>query len=180
VNVVVIDNGGQWTHLEYRALKELGTDVKILPNSTRAEEIECDALVLSGGKGSVNDGMGFCDEYLDKLGVPVLGICMGLHIIARHFGGQVEKGAGEYGKIEISVTDRDEIFANLPKNFNVWESHGEEVTFLPDCFSLLASSETCKVEAVKLKDVYGVQFHPEVRETENGKAIMRNFLELTR
>jgi len=176
MDIIVIDNGGQWTHLERRTLRELGASARILPNTTEAESIECDGLILSGGKGSVNKGCGQCDEYL-KLGIPVLGICMGLHIIAKHFGGMVERGKGEYGRTRIRIIESDELFRGLPGSIEVWESHSEEVTAIPENFSLLASSDGCEVQAIRFKNIYGVQFHPEVKETQYGKEIIKNFLE---
>ncbi len=176
MDVVVIDNGGQWTHLEHRNLKDLGVNSRILPNTTDPESINCDAIILSGGRGSVNQGCGLCDEYL-KLDKPVLGICMGLHIIANHFGGTVRRGRGEFGRTTINIIDHDDIFKGLPEKIDVWESHSEEVTSLPKNFSLLASSESCDVQAIKFKNIYGVQFHPEVKETQYGKDIIKNFLE---
>ncbi len=175
MDVIVIDNGGQWTHLERRALRELGASVRILPNTTEVESIECDALILSGGRGSVNQGCGLCDEYL-KLDIPVLGICMGLHIIAKHFGGTVKRGKGEYGRTSIRIIESDDLFNGLPGSIEVWESHSEEVTAIPENFSLLASSDGCEVQAIRFKNIYGVQFHPEVRETQYGKEILKNFL----
>jgi GMP synthase (glutamine-hydrolysing) len=176
MDVIVIDNGGQWTRLEHKALIGLGINSRIAPNTTDPNDIECDALILSGGRGSVNEGHGLCEEYLE-LGLPVLGICMGLHIIAKHFGGAVEGGKGEYGRTRVRIVDGDDIFAGLPESFEVWESHSDEVVSMPEGFSLLASSDSCGVQAISSGSTYGVQFHPEVMETQYGKDIIRNFLE---
>jgi GMP synthase (glutamine-hydrolysing) len=178
MDVIVVDNGGQWTHLEHRALRELGVSSKIVPNTTDPKDIECDALILSGGRGSVNEGCGRCDDYLE-LGIPVLGICMGLHIMAKHFGGAVERGKGEYGRTEVRVIDSDDIFAGLPDRLEVWESHSDEVVSMPEGFSVLASSDSCRVQAMRSGSAYGIQFHPEVKETQHGREIIKNFLEVS-
>ena len=177
MKVVIVDNGGQWTHREWRVLKEIGVEAEIIPNNTPVEKVECDAMVLSGGKGSVSDVLGGCVDYLEKLSIPILGICMGLHIMAVHFGGEVGKGKiGEFGKTEIELDERNELFKELPEKFFVWESHNEEVKKAPENFKILAHSKNCKVEAMRYKNMYGIQFHPEVRETEYGKQIFKNFL----
>jgi GMP synthase (glutamine-hydrolysing) len=183
MKVYVIDNGGQWTHREWRVLKYLDVDTKIIPNDTPFEELDVDGLVLSGGAGSTagESVPGKIDEYLDRADFPILGICFGHHYMSLHFGGKTglaEKP--EFGRMEIVVDEEDELFAGLPKTFNAWLSHNDEVKELGGDFVILAHSSNCKIEAYKYlkKPFYGVQFHPEVEHTEHGYDIFRNFLEL--
>lgn len=184
MKVYVIDNGGQWTHREWRMLRYIGVEAEIVPNTTPLEKLkDADALVLSGGAPRVGlrEKLGNCDEYLVYADIPILGICAGHQYMARFFGGVVEEAKlPEYGKVEIEVIEEDILFKNLPKKFIVWESHNDEVTKLPKDFILLASSPNCKVQAMKHKSkpLFGLQFHPEVEHTQYGKEIFMNFLEI--
>lgn len=184
MKVYVIDNGGQWTHREWRVLRYLGADAEIVANTTPFEKIEdADALVLSGGASRVGlqKKLGRCDEYLAKASFPVLGICAGHQFMARFFGGSVGIAKKpEYGKVEIEIIEEDVLFKGLPKKMVVWESHNDEVTKLPEDFILLASSPNCKIQAMKHREkpFFGLQFHPEVEHTQYGKEIFMNFLEL--
>lgn len=185
MKVYVIDNGGQWTHREWRVLKYLKVDTKILPNSTPFEEIgEVDALVLSGGSPSIASEagrMGRNGEYLDKAEFPILGICAGMQFICTHFGGTMGPAARpEFGKATLHVDEDGDIFNGLPRQFTVWQSHNDEVKTLTDDFQLLAHTDSCKVEAVKhkKKPIYGLQFHPEVENTDHGYDIFANFLKV--
>lgn len=187
MKIYVVDNGGQWTHREWRVLKYLGVDTKIVPNTTEVEKIgDVDGLVLSGGApriGSENQKLGNIGEYLQKLSVPILGICVAHQYIAIHFGGSA--GAARvpaYGKVEVTVEREDELFEGLPKKFIAWESHNDEVQTLPEALECLAHSENCKVEAMKhrKRPIYGVQFHPEVEHTQYGEQIFRNFIKVCR
>jgi GMP synthase (glutamine-hydrolysing) len=183
MKVYVIDNGGQWTHREWRVLRDLGADTKIVPNTTPFDEIgDADALVLSGGAPSVASDaarMGNNGEYLDKAIFPILGICAGMQFISEHFGGRLGPGAiPEFGKVELKVLSHEDLFRGLPSEFNVWASHNDEVKVVPEGFEVTAFSPSCPVEAVRSvsRPIYGVQFHPEVENTENGTKIFQNFL----
>jgi len=183
MKVYVIDNGGQWTHREWRVLRYIGADAEIVANTTPIEELsDADALVLSGGAPRVGlqDKLGKCDEYLKYMDVPILGICAGHQFMARFFGGEASPAkVPEYGKVEIEVVEEDVLFRGLPRKMIVWESHNDEVTRLPSNFILLASSPNCKVQAMRheSRPLFGLQFHPEVEHTEYGKEIFQNFLE---
>jgi GMP synthase (glutamine-hydrolyzing), N-terminal domain or A subunit len=172
----VIDNHGQFTHLEQRALRELGVDVEILDNDTPAAEIEADGLVLSGGPDI--DRIGNCPAYLD-LEIPVFGICLGMQVIAAELGGDV--GSGDYGgyaDVTVEITDTaDPLVGSLAPDTRVWASHADEVTRVPDGFERTGRSDICEVEAMSDtdRDLYGVQFHPEVAHTEEGMAVFENF-----
>lgn len=186
MKVYVVDNGGQWTHREWRMLKYLNVETKIIPNTTPFEELDVDALVLSGGApriGMENPKLGLTSEYLDKADFPILGICVGFQYIILHFGGKTGIAEiPEYGKTEIFVDLEDDLFYGLPKRFQVWESHNDEIKEITSEFEVLAHSENCKFQAVKYKKkpFYGVQFHPEVEHTEYGKEIFERFLEIAK
>jgi GMP synthase (glutamine-hydrolysing) len=179
--VYVIDNGGQWTHRIWRVLREIGCETKIIPNTTPVSEIDADALVLSGGAPRVvweSPRLGNCTDYLNEFHGPIMGICVGLQLMAIHCGGKAGPSkVPEYGLAKIRVIEEDDLFKGLPKEFLVWESHNDEVKNAPG-FKVLAVSENCSVQAVKHSDrpYYGVQFHPEVNNTEHGEEIYRNFV----
>ncbi|WP_123538249.1 GMP synthase subunit A [Halosimplex salinum] len=173
----VIDNHGQFTHLEQRALRDLGVDVELVDNETPPEEIDADGLVLSGGPSI--DRIGNCPDYLD-LDVPVLGICLGHQVIARELGGEVGEGDyGGYADVTVDVLDdTDPLLGSLAPSVRVWASHADEVVRVPDGFERTAESDICAVEAMSDVDrnLYGVQFHPEVAHTERGDEVFENFL----
>lgn len=182
LKVYVIDNGGQWTHREWRVLRDIGADCKMVPNTTPFEELDVDGLVLSGGAPRIETEamkLGRTSEYLEKADFPILGICVGMQFMALHFGGQAgPAGVPEFGKVELYVDEVDTLFKDLPKKFVAWESHNDEVKVLPKDFELLAHSDNCKVQAYRhlAKPFFATQFHPEVEQTENGYEIFKNFL----
>jgi len=182
MDIPVIDNGGQWTHKEWRVLRDLGVSTQILPNTTRLSEIRADGLVLSGGAPRVGlheKKMGRNGEYLDGAEFPVLGICAGLQFMAIHFGGEAHPAiTPEFGKASLTVEIQDALFSGLPAQFEVWESHNDEVTRAPDGFEILARSADCPIQAIRSlkRPLYGVQFHPEVEDTKFGREIFQNFV----
>jgi GMP synthase (glutamine-hydrolysing) len=175
--IVVVDNHGQFTHLERRALRDLGVETGLVDNDTPPSEIDADGLVLSGGPDM--DRIGRCPEYLD-LDVPVLGICLGMQLIAAELGGRV--GGGEYGgyaDVTVRIEDEtDPLVGSLAPETRVWASHADEVKALPDGFVRTATSDVCDIEAMSDtdRDLYGVQWHPEVAHTEQGEEVFENFL----
>ncbi|MFT4890325.1 MAG: GMP synthase (glutamine-hydrolyzing) [Halobacteriales archaeon] len=174
--IVVVDNHGQFTHLEQRALRELGVDTEIVDNETPPAEIDADGLVLSGGP-SIED-VGRCSDYLE-MDVPVFGICLGMQFMAQDLGGSV--GAGDYGgyaDVTVDIADdEDPLVGSLAPESRTWASHADEVKGLPPGFELTARSEVCDVEAMSDvdRDLYGVQWHPEVAHTEEGTEVFENF-----
>ncbi len=186
VKIFVVDNGGQWTHREWRSLKYLDVETKIIPNTTSFSEIldeKINGLVLSGGAPRIGlaDSLGNIDEYLKNASFPILGICAGHQYMARFFGGDAKPAkVPEFGKVDLEIIKEDDLFKGVPKKSIVWESHNDEITKIPDCFDLLASSEDCKVQAIKHKKrpFYGLQFHPEVENTEYGETMFKNFVEI--
>jgi len=181
VKVYVVDNGGQWTHRIWRVLREVGCDSKIIPNTTPVGDIDADALVLSGGAARVvweSPKLGNCIDYFERFQGPILGECLGMQLMAIHFGGKAGPSEiPEFGLSRLRVIEEDDLFKGLPKEFLVWESHNDEVKEAPN-FTVLALSENCRIQAVKHwhKPLYGVQFHPEVNNTEHGEEILRNFV----
>jgi GMP synthase (glutamine-hydrolysing) len=144
-------------------------------------EIDADGLIMSGGAPRIaweSPKLGNCIDYLNEFDGPILGICVGLQLMAIHCGGKAGPSkVPEYGLARIRVMEEDDLFKGLPKEFLVWESHNDEVKEAPG-FAILAVSDNCSVQAVKHlnKLYYGVQFHPEVNNTEHGEDILRNFV----
>jgi GMP synthase (glutamine-hydrolysing) len=184
MRILVVDNGGQWTHREWRVLRDLNVDSEIISNSTPLDKIKADGLVLSGGAPRVGldqERMGMCGEYIDKAGVPILGICAGHQFMATHLGGKAGPSkVPEFGKMMITVDDEDELFKGLPTEFVAWESHNDEVTELPSDFVALAHSDSCLIQAMKhtSKPLYGLQFHPEVEHTDSGYEMFQAFIDI--
>lgn len=181
--IYVVDNGGQWTHKIWRVLRELECESKIIANDTSIKEIDADALILSGGAPRIaweSPKLGSCMEYLDKFDGPILGICVGHQLMAIYHKGKAGPAEiPEYGLARIKILEENDLFKGLPEEFNVWESHNDEVKEA-DEFYILAESENCRIQAMKhkLKDHYGLQFHPEVNDTEYGEQILKNFVKI--
>jgi GMP synthase (glutamine-hydrolysing) len=179
--IAVIDNHGQFTHLEGRALRDLGVDTEILDNDTDPAAIDADGLVLSGGPEM--DRVGRCAEYLD-LEVPVFGICLGMQFLADELGGSTASGDyGGYADVDVKVLEADDpLVGSLASETRVWASHADEVDEVPEGFTRTAKSDVCEVEAMSNPEagLYGVQWHPEVAHTEEGQEVFENFLEICR
>mgnify|MGYP001200552690 CR=1 FL=1 len=178
----VVDNGGQWTHREWRMLRYLGVDTKIITNNTPVSELrELDGLLLSGGAARVGltGELGNCGAYLG-LEIPILGICAGHQFMARHYGGDArEAPQPEYGAMEITlVGGGGALFSGTPEKQIVWESHNDEVHPIPDGFFITAKSDSCEVQGMENEEGtrFGLQFHPEVNDSEFGNEIMKNFV----
>lgn len=186
MRIWVVDNGGQWTHREWRVLRYLKQDTRMVDNKTPIAELEAaelDGLLLSGGAPRVGvDGtLGACAHYIDRLDVPILGICAGHQFLARHFGGEAAPGkTPEFGAVEMVVTDPDDILRDVPERSTVWGSHHDEVSVVPDAFQVLAHSGTCPVQVMRHRErpLFGMQFHPEVEHTEAGVTMFRNFVRI--
>lgn len=175
--ICVVNNHGQFNHLIHRALRDLDIEVALVSNTTPPQEIATKyrGIILGGGPDIGRAGV--CAEYLD-LGIPVLGICLGLHIIAKKFGGVVTPGkSGGYGSVDVNIREHDDILKGYPEKISVWASHADAVCKVPDGFSVLARSDICDVEAIALPDkkIYGLQWHPEVSHTHDGSRVYLNF-----
>nr|AIF05603.1 GMP synthase, small subunit (guaA) [uncultured marine group II/III euryarchaeote KM3_185_F09] len=182
----VIDNGGQWTHREWRMLRYLEVDTQIVPNGASLDDLrELDGLLLSGGAARVGitGELGNCAAFLD-MDLPILGICAGHQFMARHYGGDcAEADSPEFGAMEITLVDGGgPMFEGTPDTQVVWESHNDEVTVVPEEFHVTAGSNSCRVQAMQneVGDRFGLQFHPEVNDSEYGARIMENFVEICR
>ena len=180
----VVDNGGQWTHREWRMLRYLGVDTQIIENTTPVSELrELDGLILSGGAARIglSGELGNCAEFLE-LKIPILGICAGHQFMARHYGGDArESPQPEFGAMKIDlVNGGGAIFENTADTQTVWESHNDEVHVLPKGFFITASSESCNIQGMEndAGDRFGLQFHPEVNDSEFGKEMFANFVEV--
>ncbi len=187
MKINVVDNGGQWTHREYRVLRDLGIECQIIANdSTSSDADNLDGLVLSGGAPSINDELdklGNIGRFIEDHEYPILGICVGAQFIALHYGGKVGAASKpEFGKAEITVIENSRILKGVPKKIIAWENHNDEVKELPKDFVNIASSETCKIQVFehRSKPIFGIQFHPEVNNTQYGKEIFQNFIEICR
>jgi GMP synthase (glutamine-hydrolysing) len=183
LRIDIVDNGGQWTHREWRVVKYLGAETRIIPNTTPLEEIEADALVLSGGSPRIEREMaklGCIGDYLDDGQTPILAICVGFHFMAMYYGGEAGLAeVPEFGRIEIEVLEEDTILKGIPKRFIAWESHNDEVKRLPPGFRAIARSVSCANQAFAHDERpwFGTQFHPEVEHTEHGSEIFQNFID---
>jgi GMP synthase (glutamine-hydrolysing) len=181
--VVVLDFGGQYTQLIARRVREQKVFSSILPCTTSLEEIrklEPAGIILSGGPSSVYDpDAPKCDPAVLHMGIPVLGICYGMQWIAKNLGGQVEPaGRREYGPAQLNLEGcASDLFHNFPHTLKIWTSHGDHVLALPEGFYATAKTANAVASAEDPKrKIYAVQFHPEVKHTERGTEILRNFL----
>ncbi len=180
--ILVVDFGSQYTQLIARRLRELGVYCEIQPCTATAEAIRAfrpRGVVLSGGPASVlAAGSPRVDRAAFELGVPVLGICYGLQLLAHELGGAVSSAAQrEYGPAAIDVKQSSPLFRDLPARLDVWMSHGDRVEALPPGFEPIASTASSPYAAVedRRRRFYGVQFHPEVAHTPRGRELLRNF-----
>lgn len=180
--VVILDFGGQYTQLIARRVREIGVYSEIVPFNISVDALKgkkAQALILSGGPSSVYEqGAPHCDPAVLELGVPVLGICYGLQLMAYFLGGEVQPSTRrEYGSAEIEATTNGRLLAGLPGRLRVWMSHGDYVSRLPQGFVITAATDAAIGAAEDFgRRLYGVQFHPEVAHTPHGTEILRNFL----
>jgi GMP synthase (glutamine-hydrolysing) len=181
--IIVLDFGGQYNQLIARRIRDLGVYSELHPNTITVEEIKAmnpKGIIFSGGPNSVyGEGAPRCDEEIFELGIPVLGICYGMQLMTHHFEGKVEKANHrEYGKAMIKVENTSPVFHQLPTEQSVWMSHGDLVVAPPAGFKVDASSASCPVAAMsdEARNLYGVQYHPEVRHSEYGNQLLENFV----
>jgi GMP synthase (glutamine-hydrolysing) len=182
-SLLVLDFGSQYTQLIARRVRELGVYSEIHPFHYSIELIKQHqpiGIILSGGPSSVYDvDAPKPDPRIFDLGIPILGICYGLQLIAENFGGKVNSAARrEYGKADLHIDHHDDLFAGLGETTSVWMSHGDALSKLPDGFEPIAHSHNAPICAIRNqnKKMFGVQFHPEVVHTPDGKKILANFL----
>ncbi|MCS7145717.1 MAG: glutamine-hydrolyzing GMP synthase [Nitrososphaerota archaeon] len=182
--VLILDFGGQYTHLIARRCREVGVFSEIVPFNLSPEELvnygNVKALILSGGPRSVyEEGAPHPNKRLLESGLPIFGICYGHQLIGEQFGGKVLRGSkAEYGRVSINIIGESALFASLPKRIDAWMSHGDAVLEPPEGFKVTAVSESNIIAAMENaeKRIYSVQFHVEVKHTPLGRDVLRNFL----
>ena len=181
--IIVLDFGSQYNQLITRRLRDFGIYSELLPHDISMDQIRKinpKGIIFSGGPNSIYDQNALkVDPAIFKLGIPILGICYGMQLMASYLNGKVEKADNsEYGRADIEVEDTNSVlFAGLPKDEYVWMSHGDLVTGAPAGFETVASSKNCPIAAIANDQakMYGIQFHAEVRNTQYGLDILRNF-----
>jgi GMP synthase (glutamine-hydrolysing) len=181
--IVVLDFGGQYNQLIARRIRDLGVYSELLPYNTPAAEIQAlspKGIVFSGGPASVyGEGAPICDPKIYELGIPLLGICYGMQLMAYHFKGKVERAAKrEYGKATITIQNDNPLYHRLTRQHQVWMSHTDHVVEPPAGFQVDVSTADLPVAAMshREKRLYAVQFHPEVRHSIYGNELIKNFL----
>ncbi|QAR86277.1 glutamine-hydrolyzing GMP synthase [Pediococcus acidilactici] len=181
--IIVLDFGSQYNQLITRRIREFGVYSELLSHKITAEEIKQinpKGIIFSGGPNSVYDDDAFrVDPEIYQLGIPILGICYGMQLMAYNLGGRVESADNrEYGHADINVTDdQAALFKGLPATQTVWMSHGDLVREVPAGFKTVATSANCPIASMAddERKFYGVQFHAEVRNTQYGNDILRHF-----
>ena len=182
--LLIVDFGSQYTQLIARRVRELGVYCEILPFHTPVADIQAlnpRGIILSGGPSSVTDEEAprVDPSFYESLDKPLLGICYGMQLIAHDLGGKIEPAnEREYGHAKLRRrSGPTRLFGNLPEELDVWMSHGDHVTELPEGFNITASTGDV-ITAIENADrnVFAVQFHPEVAHTPRGKDVLRNFL----
>ena len=182
--VLILDFGSQFTQLITRRIRELNIYSEIHPFTYPLQKIQNDseikAIILSGGPNSIyEENSPQIDPEILNLGIPVLGICYGMQLLANTLGGKVEGSQiREYGKTDLEIVDTKTLFKEFSNHNIVWMSHGDKVTKLPPNFEIIAKTPTCPIAGFANNDkkLFGIQFHPEVYHTQNGTKILENFL----
>ncbi len=181
--IIILDFGSQYTQLIARRIRELGVYCEIHPynaNPALFENPQVKGIILSGGPASVyTEGAPRIDAKILDLGLPVLGICYGLQLLTYLTGGQVDSAEKkEYGLAELEIIKSSPLFKDIPSKSNVWMSHGDKILTLGKDFEAIASTQNAPYAAIQhtKKKLFGLQFHPEVRHTEYGAQILKNFV----
>ncbi len=181
--VLIIDFGSQYTQLIARRVREAHVYCEMVPCHADLSEYShrhVKGYILSGGPSSLSDrDSPRLDPAIYDVGRPILGICYGMQLLADHFGGRLEASdRREYGQATFTVTDKSDLLAEIPTRSRVWMSHGDSITEMPPGFELAGSTDTLPVAAIadRARKIYGLQFHPEVHHTDQGKNILNNFL----
>lgn len=179
MEIIVINNKGQYNHRIHRTLHYLKISSQLIPNTISVKDLndlKPAGIILGGGPSLETSGN--CQEFVEEIDIPILGICLGHQIIAKTFGGEVSTADVEsYAQVKIKIIEENDILRGLGPSMKVWASHKDEVKSLPKVFDVLATSDICDVEAMKHKNkpIYGIQFHPEVYHTERGPEVFQNF-----
>ncbi len=181
-NILILDCGSQFTQLIARRLREIKIHSVILSwdsSPDKIKELNPNGIIISGGPDSVNDPDAVnIHEDIFKFNCPILGICYGMQLISKFFGGEISSGnSKEYGITKININSSSELFKNIPDKINALMSHGDNVSNLPEGFKITAYTESNVTAAIENlnKNLFGLQFHPEVANTEFGMNILKNF-----
>ncbi|MBE9080305.1 glutamine-hydrolyzing GMP synthase [Romeria aff. gracilis LEGE 07310] len=181
--LVILDFGSQYSELIARRIRETQVYSEVLSYRTSIEQLKQlnpKGIILSGGPNSVYDQKApACDPEIWNLGIPVMGVCYGMQLMVQQLGGEVDRAErGEYGKASLRIDDPTDLLTNVEDGGTMWMSHADSVTRLPDGFELLAHTENtpCAAIADHERKFYGVQFHPEVVHSDDGIALIRNFV----
>jgi len=181
--VLVLDFGGQYNQLIARRVREANVYCEVLPYDVSVERIlekKPKGIIFTGGPSSVTaPDAPKCAKEVFELGIPILGICYGNQLIGYFMGAKVDRAPHrEYGKTRIRFNTQSKLFANLEEESTCWMSHTDHISAPPEGFEVIASTESCPVAAIadEARQIYGVQFHPEVVHTPRGRDILRNFL----
>ena len=181
--ILVLDFGSQYAQLIARRVREQNVYCEIVAHDITAKriaELRPQGVILSGGPSSVyEEGAPGCDEEIFRLGIPILGICYGMQLACQALGGRVENAPSrEYGRANCTITSHSDLFDGIPDETQVWMSHGDQVESVSADFVPLAQTETCPYAAIKHHSlpIYGLQFHPEVTHTPEGRRLLGNFL----
>lgn len=181
--IVILDFGSQYTQLIARKVRECGVYAELHPFNISEEQLKALApkgIILSGSPSSIyadNAPIPSFDVFAQ--GVPVLGVCYGIQLMAYTFGGTVDKAARrEFGRALLQIDEREGLFENVENNSQVWMSHGDSLTKIPEHFHAIAHTDNAPICAIRhdTRPIYGVQFHPEVHHSTEGKRLLRNFL----
>ena len=182
-SVLVLDFGGQYSHLIARRVRDLNVYCEIKPYSAKVSEIVAagyKGIIFSGGPNSVySEKAPECSESIFQTGIPVLGICYGAQLMAKKLGGTVIPGkVREYGKTLVDIDTDSRLFGEMKNSSVCWMSHTDRISQLPAGFKAVGKSDSCPVAAMENneKKLYAVQFHPEVQHTEQGTQVLKNFL----
>ncbi|MEN2436009.1 glutamine-hydrolyzing GMP synthase [Weeksellaceae bacterium A-14] len=179
--ILILDFGSQYNQLIARRVRELGVYSEVLPFNTPLQEIlgrKPVGIILSGGPSSVNaEDAHTVDRAIFDSGIPVLGICYGMQLTAHLLGGKVKKGEkGEYGKSTFEVLRSNPLLVGIPRKSTVWMSHFDEVETVPEGFEISGKSDVIAAMANEARNIFTLQFHPEVSHTEEGAKMIENFV----
>jgi len=181
--ILILDFGSQYTQLIARRIREIGVYCELMPFDVAVQhiaEFKPKGIILSGGPKSVYDAQNYrLPDIVFELGIPVLGICYGMQVLAYQLGGKVEQSdKREFGYAKALQSAPSRLFVGCHKEMDVWMSHGDHVTQCPEGFHILSASKNAPIAAFahESKQYFGLQFHPEVTHTEFGKVILRNFV----
>ena len=179
--IIILDFGSQYNQLIARRIRELGVYSEVVPFNTTLDEIiekKPAGIILSGGPSSVNaEDAHLVDKNIFEIGIPILGICYGMQLTAHLLGGTVKKGTkGEYGKANFEITKSNSVLSGISRNSTVWMSHFDEVETVPEGFEISGKSDVVAAMANEKKNIFTLQFHPEVSHTEEGAKMIENFV----